>query len=101
MKTCQAEATTKNLSGEPRQRYVNACLSGNAAAGTNAAPSVAGNSGRFASEAEAKRVCGGGGLGQSGQPGLPRRRQPILRQDAAGRLHVPPRGGESRLPRRD
>ncbi|MDO9707319.1 PsiF family protein [Paracraurococcus lichenis] len=59
MKTCQAEATTRNLSGEARQRYVNGCLSGNAATGANAAPAPAGNGGRFASEAEAKRTCGG------------------------------------------
>ncbi|MFC7477577.1 PsiF family protein [Dankookia sp. GCM10030260] len=60
MKSCNAEAATKSLSGEPRQRFMSACLSGSTAAGASgAAPAVADGSGRFASEASAKRACGG------------------------------------------
>jgi hypothetical protein len=60
MKSCNAEAATKNLSGEPRQRFMSSCLSGNTAAGASAAaPMAAESNGRFASEAAAKRSCGG------------------------------------------
>lgn len=60
MKSCNAEAATKNLGGEPRQRFMSSCLSGNTAAGASAAtPVAADSSGRFASEASAKRACGG------------------------------------------
>ena len=60
MKSCNGEAATKNLSGEPRQRFMSSCLSGNTAAGASgAAPVAADSSGRFASEASAKRACAG------------------------------------------
>lgn len=60
MKTCNADAAAKNLSGEPRQRFMSSCLAGDTATGASAAaPAVADSSGRFASEASAKRACGG------------------------------------------
>ena len=60
MKACNADAASRNLSGEPRQRFMNSCLSGNTATGASAAaPAAANGSGRFASEASAKRTCGG------------------------------------------
>jgi hypothetical protein len=60
MKSCNADAAARNLNGEARQRFMNSCLSGNAATGASAAaPVAADSSGRFASEAAAKRACGG------------------------------------------
>jgi psiF repeat len=61
MRSCNAEAAAKNLNGEPRQRFVSSCLAGNTGAGGTSAAAAAGadSSGRFASEAQAKRVCGG------------------------------------------
>ena len=60
MKACNADAAAKNLSGDPRQRFMSSCLSGNTATGASAAaPVAADSSGRFASEASAKRACGG------------------------------------------
>jgi hypothetical protein len=60
MESCNADAAAKNLSGDPRQRFMSSCLSGNTAAGASAAaPVAADSSGRFASEATAKRACGG------------------------------------------
>jgi hypothetical protein len=60
MKTCNADAAARNLSGEARQRFMNSCLSGSTTAGgTSAAPMATDSSGRFASEAQAKRACAG------------------------------------------
>ena len=65
MKSCNSDAAAKNLSGDPRQRFMSSCLSGSAATGSSAtgasaaAPVAADSSGRFASEAAAKRACGG------------------------------------------
>ena len=60
MKTCNADAAARNLSGEPRQKFMSSCLSGSTVAGASAAaPAAADSSGRFASEATAKRACGG------------------------------------------
>jgi len=60
MKSCNADAAAKNLSGDPRQRFMSSCLSDSTATGASAAAPVAtDSSGRFASEAAAKRACGG------------------------------------------
>jgi hypothetical protein len=60
MESCNADAASKNLSGDPRQRFMSSCLSGNTATGASAAAPVAtDSSGRFASEAQAKRACAG------------------------------------------
>jgi hypothetical protein len=46
MRSCNAEARTKNLAGNDRQHFMSGCLAGNAGAA-------------FKTEAEAKRACGG------------------------------------------
>ena len=60
MRACNADAATRNLSGDPRQRFMNACLSGTLGVGATggAADAAQGGGGPFGTEAEARRGCG-------------------------------------------